>query len=339
MSRAPSSPRGGRGAPEPFRWALVGAGAWGARVADAIGGLPGHALCAVHDVDVLRARSVAARHAAATATIAELADHGAEAAIVATPPATHAGVGLAVLGAGVPALVEKPLSESAARELLRCARGAGLRLGVGHQLLHHEAVERLTLALASGALGAVRRVEATRFAPSTRSALDAWWELSPHDVALVCHLLGGAPEAVRVGPLRPDASAILAVLEWPSGVRGELRASYVHPTRERRLALQTEAGLVEFMEDEREGALRLPAGVAGVAPALGAERPLQRQLLAFARAVREGGHLLGGEEDARLVARVLSVGAESLARGGARRVMRRDGDSASGPLADARSAQ
>ncbi|MCC6214050.1 MAG: Gfo/Idh/MocA family oxidoreductase [Polyangiaceae bacterium] len=319
--------------PDGFRWGVVGAGAWGARVADAISGLDGHALRAVYDVDLARGRGVAERHGAVVATTVEgLAAVGVDAAVVATPPASHGAVGLRLLVAGVSALVEKPLTHAAARELVQAARRTGHRVGVGHQLLHHEAIARLRALLASGALGEVRRAEAYRLAPTTRSSLDAWWELGPHDVAVVCHLLGSAPEAVRVRAQSAGASAVVAELTWRSGARAELRASYVHPTRERRLVLSTEAGPVEFCEDAAGDALTLPPGVRGISPDADAGRPLQRELCAFARAVAHGGALLGGEEDTLLAAAVLSSGAESLARGGGWRAVRR---AARGALAEA----
>src|SRR6185436_20067901 len=67
-----------------------------------------------------------------------------DAAIVATPTATHHAVGMELLAGGVPLLIEKPLASNTpeATDLVALARRQGLVLQVGH-------VERFNPALAS----------------------------------------------------------------------------------------------------------------------------------------------------------------------------------------------
>ena len=76
-------------------------------------------------------------------------------AIVATPNATHVEVGLACIARGVPALIEKPVSDSvaAAAELGRAAREAGVPLLVGHHRRHNPILRRAREIVRSGRLG------------------------------------------------------------------------------------------------------------------------------------------------------------------------------------------
>lgn len=77
------------------------------------------------------------------------------AAIVATPNATHADVGIDCLRAGVPVLMEKPIADTAAQAQRLCdaATTAGVPLLVGHQRRHNPIVQRARSLIRDGAVG------------------------------------------------------------------------------------------------------------------------------------------------------------------------------------------
>lgn len=120
------------------RIAVIGAGSWATRHH-----LPAFArdarveLATVVDADAERARSVGAAFGARnTATSFEeaLAHERLDGAVVATPHGTHMPIAAALLRAGVPVLVEKPLAltSSEAIKLVQLVESTGVPLAVGY---------------------------------------------------------------------------------------------------------------------------------------------------------------------------------------------------------------
>lgn len=136
------------------------------------------------------------------------------AAIVATPNATHAEVGIACLEAGVPVLVEKPVADTLAnaRALCAAAERCGLPLLVGHHRRHNPVLQRAQALVAAGAIG--RPVCATAMATWLKppAYFDLAWRRQPgggpvlinaiHDVDLLRCLLG---DVVQVHALTSNA--------------------------------------------------------------------------------------------------------------------------------------
>lgn len=105
-----------------------------------------------------------------------LAEVSVGAAIVATPNATHAEVGVDCLRARVPVLVEKPIADTVAEALRLCeaAAAAGVPLLVGHQRRHNPVLQRARELIRDGAVG--RPVCANVMATWLKS--DAYFELA-----------------------------------------------------------------------------------------------------------------------------------------------------------------
>jgi predicted dehydrogenase len=115
-----------------IRWLVVGAGGAGRAHAAALREVRGAALAGIvapegaSGVDLPSGTPVFPDLARA------LAESGADAVVIATPHDTHLALGLAVLAAGLPLLLEKPvaLGSAEARELAGCAAARGVRAGV-----------------------------------------------------------------------------------------------------------------------------------------------------------------------------------------------------------------
>jgi predicted dehydrogenase len=148
-----------------MRVGLIGCGAIGelrARALDGRGGGP--RLSAVTDADPGRARLFASRFGARAFTSpAELLASGeVDAAVVSTPPSSHAEAVYAALASGMAVLCEKPLApdSDAARGMVEAARKAGRPLLCGFNHRFFPAVRAVREAVASGRLGAIDHVRA-----------------------------------------------------------------------------------------------------------------------------------------------------------------------------------
>ena len=173
--------------------------------------------------------------------LALLDQSGAKAAIVATPNATHADVGIACIRAGLPVLMEKPVADTAeeARRLCDDAREAGVPLMVGHQRRHNPIIRRAKELLAQGAIG--KPVCATALATWLKP--DSYFEMAwrrqagggpvlinlIHDIDLLRHLVGEVEsvQAVTSNAVRgfevEDTAAV--ILRFTNGALATLSVS------------------------------------------------------------------------------------------------------------------
>ncbi len=131
---------------------LVGAGGVAARHAATLGDLDGVRLTAVTDIDPQRARALAADHDAAVVPdlAALLATPGLDAVWLCLPPFAHGAPELAVIEAGLPFFVEKPLGTgpAVAERVAAAVAADGLLTATGYHWRYMPGVERAAAELA-----------------------------------------------------------------------------------------------------------------------------------------------------------------------------------------------
>ena len=117
-----------------------------------------------------------------------------EAAIIATPPATHLPLALKCIKAGAHILLEKPMALSTAEcdEIILESKKAHLKVMVDHTFMYHPAVQCLAKEVHTGALGDLLyydsvRVNLGKFQTDT----NVLWDLAPHDLSILDLLLKG----------------------------------------------------------------------------------------------------------------------------------------------------
>ena len=142
---------------ERVRTALVGCGKVGQIHAAALRDLPDSEFVGVCDQDAGRAATFASRFGTKpfTDVILMLCEARPQAIVVCTPHPLHAAPVIAAAGAGVHALVEKPLAASLADcdAMLAAANKAGTKLGVVSQRRLYEPVLRMKAAIDAGKIG------------------------------------------------------------------------------------------------------------------------------------------------------------------------------------------
>jgi predicted dehydrogenase len=130
---------------------------------------------AVWDRDPARARDVASQADAPVAADPHSALTAATVAVVCAETVAHESLVAAVLRAGLPLFVEKPLGIDAAQSaaLADRVKDAGIRFGTGFFLRHVPAVERLRALLAERLLGRVTGMHASF---SHDGAIRGWFD-------------------------------------------------------------------------------------------------------------------------------------------------------------------
>ena len=163
---------------------------------------------------------------------------GYDAFTVATPAPTHFPVACAILRAGCPVLVEKPLALSAAdaREMAEVARENGQQLMVGHLMLFHPAIVKMKALIDDGAIGRLCQIYSNRVNLGTvRTEENVLWSFAPHDISIFQYLTESNPIDVccRGGAyLQPGLhDSTLTVLTYPDGVMCHNFVSWLHPSK------------------------------------------------------------------------------------------------------------
>jgi predicted dehydrogenase len=271
-----------------------------------------------------------------------LGDANVDAVAVATDAPTHHALALAALKAGKHVLVEKPLAMSSAdaAELVALARRLGRKLMVGHVLEYHPAVRYLEKMVREGELGRVYYAYTQRINLGVvRQRENAWWSLAPHDVAMLCRLFGGAPDAVSASGqsfLQPGVEdVVFATLRFADGRMGHVHVSWLDPHKVRRLTLVGTRRMMTFDDmsagekvrvydkgvNRPESLHEFPDTVtlrSGdiVIPRITGDEPLAVQCRAFVDAVLDDAPIETDGENGLRVVRVLEAGQESLRSGG-----------------------
>ncbi|MBT3553135.1 MAG: Gfo/Idh/MocA family oxidoreductase [Rhodospirillaceae bacterium] len=185
---------------EPVRLGLVGAGRWGRVFIGSIADLDGIQLIALASSNP-DAQSLIPAECRLTVDWRELLSAGEiDGLIIAVPPSAQFPIAEAAIKAGIPVLLEKPLSldmdEASALRDMAASRDALVM--VDHTHLYHPAYAALKAKLAElGGPGAVTEITAAagNWGPF-RADVPVLWDWGAHDVAMILDILGKIPAAV-----------------------------------------------------------------------------------------------------------------------------------------------
>ena len=233
-----------------FSAAVVGLGYWGPNLARNLSAADDFDLVALIDTDEHRREKVGSLYPAARrfGSLTEaLAARPIDLVCVATPVSSHAPLAEEALRAGAHVLVEKPLTRTIAeaRRLLALAAQQQRKVFVDHTFLYTGAVRELKAQLDSGALGPLLYIDSVRinlglFQPD----VDVVWDLAPHDLAILQHLMGRAPRSVQtMGACHsPSGFADVAYLhlDYGDNVTAHLHLSWLSPVKVRRMIVAGE---------------------------------------------------------------------------------------------------
>jgi len=285
----------------PIRLGLIGAGRWGRNYIRTIAELEGVRLVGVASRNPETARIVPANCAVLTDWRLLLSRKEIDGVIIAAPAPQHAEMVRAAIEAGLPVLVEKPLTLDL-QEAIELRDAAVSRAGffmVGHTHLFHPAYRALkAMAPGCGPIRAIRS-EAGNYGPY-RPDTPVLWDWGPHDVALCLDLLGAMPERVRANvaerrPVEGTVGEIIEMsLEFSGGVRAEIRFGNLMPKRrwfavhlEKAVLIYDDLAPAKLTRHQPTRAYAAPTD-AGVPIDISAELPLTNVVKAFETAIRSG---------------------------------------------------
>jgi len=350
-----TQPRGGIGTgpdepTSPVGIAVVGAGYWGPNLARNAHRSEQTRLVAVVDHNPAAADRLARGYAGVSATTdldTVLADPRVDAVAVATPAASHHAVASAAIAAGKHVLVEKPLAASYAEglRLVQAAQQQGVVLMCDHTYCYTPVVERIRQITHSGELGEIHFVDSIRINLGlVQPDVDVIWDLAPHDLAILDHVLpeGLRPLAVSAqaaDPIRAGQACVgYLTLHLPGGAIAHAHVNWLSPVKVRttliggsrrtlvwddlnpaqRLSVYDRGVDLTDNQDADDRRQRLISYRTGdmIAPALPEREALQAVMTEFADCIRTGRTpITDGRSGLRLLD-LLEAAHTSLASGG-----------------------
>ena len=187
----------------PLKVAVVGCGYWGPNLVRNFQSLPDCRVEQVCDLDPERLRHMRQLYPDLRTTTdfpTILENQEIRAVAIATPVRSHFPLARQCLEQGKHILIEKPMALSVDQciQLNRLADDRGLTLMVGHTYLYSSVVNRIREIVRSGDLGEIFYIASQRLNLGLfQQDINVAWDLAPHDLSIILHVLGERPVAVN----------------------------------------------------------------------------------------------------------------------------------------------
>jgi predicted dehydrogenase len=229
-----------------IRIGLIGYGYWGPNLIRNFSACPLTEAVAVCDASPARRAAVGRAYPglATVSSVDELLDLEIDAVAIATPVSTHYPLALRCLEAGKDVLVEKPLAATVreAQTLADRAERLGRVLMVDHTYLFSNAVRRMKQFVESDELGELYYVDSVRINLGLfQNDVNVIWDLAPHDLAIVEHLLGIAPRSIsawgcaHADPMIEDIAYVN--VDYAERLMASFHVNWLSPVKVRQMIL------------------------------------------------------------------------------------------------------
>jgi predicted dehydrogenase len=186
-----------------------------------------------------------------------------DAVAVITPVRTHFGLAKAALENGKHVFVEKPFTATAdqAEELIDLAESKNLQIMVDHTFLFTGAVRKIRQLICSGALGNLYYYDSTRVNLGLfQHDVNVIWDLAPHDLSIVDHLIDRKPEAVAAtGQTHLNGLENLAFITvyFGGGMIAHINVNWLSPVKVRTTLIGAEKKMVVWNDLEADEKIKI----------------------------------------------------------------------------------
>ncbi|MBD3401668.1 gfo/Idh/MocA family oxidoreductase [candidate division GN15 bacterium] len=266
-----------------------------------------------------------------------------DAVVIATPVSTHFPLGSRVLDNGKHLFVEKPFTQTSdeARHLIDLAESKNLRIMVDHTFVYTGAVRTIKEYIDRGELGELYYFDSVRVNLGLfQHDINVVWDLAPHDVSIMDHLLGQEPRAIAAtGTAHFDNNVEnIAYLStyFDNNLLGHIHVNWLAPVKVRRTLLSGSRKMiiyddtepsekvklydrgVDFIEDKTQIYNLLIQYRTGdmLAPRIDLTEALHYVTLEFRDAILEDRAPLSDAVAGLRVVRILEAATQSMQRGG-----------------------
>lgn len=231
---------------DPIKVGVIGCGYWGPNLIRNFVEIPTSDVVIVADLKEDRLNQIRSSYPQVNTTknYQDLFTRELDAVVIATPPATHFQFAKECLQHGLHVLVEKPMTINSAQaeELIGLAKENGLVLMVGHTFEYNAAVHALKQLIDSGELGQIYYVDAARLNLGLyQRDLNVLWDLAPHDISILIHILGRNPISVSAYGMpfvfERTHDVVYVNMLFPDNILAHIHVSWLEPCKVRRITV------------------------------------------------------------------------------------------------------
>lgn len=249
-----------------MNFGVIGYGYWGPNIVRNLMNLDGSQVIAVADF------SAAARGRAqkaypgirVTANASEvITAPDIDAIAVVSPVWTHYELAKSALENGKHVFVEKPFTSNVAQaeELINLAEQKKLTIMVDHTFLFTGAVKKIRHLIDDGALGNLYYYDSTRVNLGLfQHDINVLWDLAPHDLSIMDHVLKGNPEAVVAtgqGHLNGHEDVAFMTLYYPEKVIAHINVNWLSPVKVRTTLIGGEKRMLVWNDLEADEKIKI----------------------------------------------------------------------------------
>lgn len=249
-----------------IRFGVVGYGYWGPNIVRNLHNLDSVKVTAICDKSngALKRAAQAYPDVQVTADCEEiLSSPHIDAVAVITPVWTHYDLAKRALINGKHVFVEKPFTSTStqAEELIELAERNNLQIMVDHTFLFTGAVKKIHQLMDDGTLGKLYYYDSTRVNLGLfQHDINVLWDLAPHDLAIVDHLIGERPEAVvATGEQHLNGLTDVAYMTiyYPDNVIAHINVNWLSPVKVRMTLIGGEKKMLVWNDLEADEKIKV----------------------------------------------------------------------------------
>lgn len=245
---------------------FIGCGRWGQNLIRAFSQVDNVRMAGVCDLDEKKAEMISKfyPHVTVFRDVDEMLRSPLDAVVIATPAKTHYGLAKKALESGKHALVEKPMSLSVndCEDLVNISRKNNRVLMVGHTFLYNNAVKALKEYVDEGKIGRIFYIFSQRLNLGTvRRDVNAMWNFAPHDISIICHVLGQKPVSISARGLcylkKNVADVVFLHMVFPDGTSAHVHNSWLDPMKLRKMVVVGSKKMIIYDDVSPDAKLRI----------------------------------------------------------------------------------
>ncbi|MBN1754700.1 Gfo/Idh/MocA family oxidoreductase [bacterium] len=191
-------------------------------------------------------------------------DPGIEAVAICTPVFRHYDIAKAALEAGKHILIEKPMTSSLkeGEELLEIAAKNKVKIMVDHTFIYTGAVRKIKEIIDSGEIGDIYYFDSVRVNLGLfQHDINVIWDLAPHDISIMNHLLGVNP--IGVTALGADhignglENTAYLYVDYGNELIGHIHVNWLAPVKVRTTLIGGSKKMIVFDDTEPSEKVRV----------------------------------------------------------------------------------
>ncbi|HWY53296.1 MAG TPA: Gfo/Idh/MocA family oxidoreductase [Terriglobales bacterium] len=259
------SPRNGSGAAV-VKFGVVGYGYWGPNVVRNLDQLEGSKVVAVCDKSPMARKRIHKTypHISVLSETSDLmSSTEIDAVAIVTPVWTHYELTKAALQNGKHVFVEKPFTSCSAQaeELIELAEKKNLKIMVDHTFLFTGAVKKIGQLLEEGTLGKIYYYDSMRVNLGLfQHDVNVIWDLAPHDLSIIDHLIKETPEAVSATGqthLNGHEDVAFITVYFPNKIIAHINVNWLSPVKVRTTLIGGEKKMLVWNDLEADEKIKI----------------------------------------------------------------------------------